>query len=160
RSVPSERARLRRFLVFWIASFILFFSLSAGKRKVYLLPCYPAVGLLVGEWAVRRAARGAATAEWLLRRTLAPALGAAFLWSAILLPLADRASQTASSYLGFARAVGEKRPPGEAIYAVGVASYFPLTIYLTPPLELLPSVGEVPPTVRLLIVPGELVSAS
>ncbi len=32
----------------WVASGLVFFSLAAGKRSVYLLPLYPAVALLVG----------------------------------------------------------------------------------------------------------------
>lgn len=36
-------------LVWWFAIFI-FFSISAGKRNVYLLPAYPAMALFAAEW--------------------------------------------------------------------------------------------------------------
>jgi hypothetical protein len=36
-------------LIWWFAVFI-FFSISAGKRNVYLLPAYPAMALFAAEW--------------------------------------------------------------------------------------------------------------
>jgi 4-amino-4-deoxy-L-arabinose transferase-like glycosyltransferase len=36
------------FLLFWIAVIFIFFSLSKGKRSLYLLPLYPAASLIVG----------------------------------------------------------------------------------------------------------------
>lgn len=36
------------FLLVWFASIFLFFSLSKGKREIYLLPLYPAVAIMVG----------------------------------------------------------------------------------------------------------------
>ncbi len=38
------------FLLCWFAFVFLFYSASASKRSVYLLPLYPAAGLLVGHW--------------------------------------------------------------------------------------------------------------
>lgn len=38
------------FLVLWVAVMFVFFSVSAGKRPVYLLPLYPAFSLLLGAW--------------------------------------------------------------------------------------------------------------
>jgi len=37
-----------RFLVVWFVTVIVFFSLSASKRSVYVLPAYPAAALLLG----------------------------------------------------------------------------------------------------------------
>ena len=37
-----------RFLLVWIALPLAFFSLSAGKRGLYLVPIYPALALLCG----------------------------------------------------------------------------------------------------------------
>jgi 4-amino-4-deoxy-L-arabinose transferase-like glycosyltransferase len=37
----------------WVAAYLLLFSLSPGKRSVYLLPVYPAVALLVA-WGAER----------------------------------------------------------------------------------------------------------
>ncbi len=38
------------FLFVWFVSIFLFFSLSKGKREIYLLPLYPAASLLVGRF--------------------------------------------------------------------------------------------------------------
>lgn len=39
-----------RFLELWFCTMFVFFSLSAGKRPVYLLPIYPALSLLLARW--------------------------------------------------------------------------------------------------------------
>jgi 4-amino-4-deoxy-L-arabinose transferase-like glycosyltransferase len=44
-----EKSRDFLFLFVWFALIFLFFSLSKGKRGVYLLPLYPAVSLMVGK---------------------------------------------------------------------------------------------------------------
>jgi 4-amino-4-deoxy-L-arabinose transferase-like glycosyltransferase len=41
------------FAVCWLATILLFFSLSSGKRDIYILPAFPAAALLVG-WAWSR----------------------------------------------------------------------------------------------------------
>jgi Dolichyl-phosphate-mannose-protein mannosyltransferase len=40
----------RLFLLLWFLVMFVFFSVSAGKRPVYLLPIFPAVSLLVAVW--------------------------------------------------------------------------------------------------------------
>jgi 4-amino-4-deoxy-L-arabinose transferase-like glycosyltransferase len=40
-----------RFLVVWFASIFLFFTLISGKRSQYIMPLFPAAGLLLG-WAL------------------------------------------------------------------------------------------------------------
>jgi len=55
----GEAARARRGLLFalcWVAVTVLFFSLSSGKRTVYVLTMYPALALLVGAGLDRLAA--------------------------------------------------------------------------------------------------------
>ena len=48
------------FLKIWVAVIFLFFSISLGKRPVYLLPLYPALSLLLAVWFVNHhAAAGA-----------------------------------------------------------------------------------------------------
>jgi 4-amino-4-deoxy-L-arabinose transferase-like glycosyltransferase len=47
RSRGAEERRSAMFLVCWIAAIFLFFSLSTGKRGVYIIPLYPAAALLV-----------------------------------------------------------------------------------------------------------------
>ena len=55
-----EVARAWRFLLSWVAVTLLFFSLSSGKRGLYLLPAYPAAALLCADalllWLDGRAA--------------------------------------------------------------------------------------------------------
>lgn len=38
------------YLLVWIATVLLFFSLARGKRGIYILPLYPAMALLFGAW--------------------------------------------------------------------------------------------------------------
>jgi asparagine N-glycosylation enzyme membrane subunit Stt3 len=47
------RAGIKReflFLFVWFAVIFIFFSFSKGKRGLYLLPLFPAVSLMVGQW--------------------------------------------------------------------------------------------------------------
>ena len=43
---------LTRFLVCWAAIVIVFFSISSGKLMSYILPAFPALGLLIGRWGL------------------------------------------------------------------------------------------------------------
>jgi hypothetical protein len=54
RAVAGDDDRL--FLKVWFAVQFLFFSLSAGKRPVYLLPLFPALALILALWIHDRAA--------------------------------------------------------------------------------------------------------
>jgi 4-amino-4-deoxy-L-arabinose transferase-like glycosyltransferase len=45
----DEERRAWRFLLAWVAATLLFFSLSTGKRGLYLLPLLPAVALLIAD---------------------------------------------------------------------------------------------------------------
>ena len=38
------------YLIVWIVTVFLFYSVSSSKRSVYILPLYPAVALLLGAW--------------------------------------------------------------------------------------------------------------
>src|SRR2546425_1186959 len=54
-----ERRSAALLLVTWIASILLFFSFSTGKRGVYIIPLYPAAAILVARqallpWVTRR----------------------------------------------------------------------------------------------------------
>ena len=49
----GEEAAPLRFLLIWFLLVFLFFSISSGKRTVYLLPIFPAVALLTG-WFLDR----------------------------------------------------------------------------------------------------------
>jgi 4-amino-4-deoxy-L-arabinose transferase-like glycosyltransferase len=46
---PIEKRREFFFLTIWFAVIFVFFSLSKGKRPIYLLPLFPAASLLVGK---------------------------------------------------------------------------------------------------------------
>jgi 4-amino-4-deoxy-L-arabinose transferase-like glycosyltransferase len=48
----------------WFATVLLFYSVADAKRSVYLLPLYPAAGLLTGWWWTE-VARGTEPARWL-----------------------------------------------------------------------------------------------
>jgi 4-amino-4-deoxy-L-arabinose transferase-like glycosyltransferase len=54
------------FPLIWVASVFIFFSLSLGKRGVYILPLYPAMALLFGAWW-DRLERGEVEHAWLTR---------------------------------------------------------------------------------------------
>jgi hypothetical protein len=54
------------FLQTWFGVMLLFFSLSSGKRAVYLLPIYPALALLLAVW-VHRQATFDTVRTWFLR---------------------------------------------------------------------------------------------
>lgn len=49
--------RSRRLLWVWIVAMLVFFSLSPGKRRAYLLPLRPALAVLVAGWIVPALAR-------------------------------------------------------------------------------------------------------
>jgi len=53
-----------RFLLIWLTTMFVFFSLSAGKRGLYLLPAFPAAALLCGA-AIDQALRDERSARWL-----------------------------------------------------------------------------------------------
>lgn len=58
------------FLMLWVGVIFFFFSISAGKRAVYLLPLYPPLSLLIGSWLGRSAGEkihgiGLKTVGWL-----------------------------------------------------------------------------------------------
>jgi 4-amino-4-deoxy-L-arabinose transferase-like glycosyltransferase len=53
-ALPS---RQRRFLWTWVVVMFVFFSLSLGKRRAYLLPLRPALAILLAGWLVPQLAR-------------------------------------------------------------------------------------------------------
>ena len=61
---PSGRSfKPRRFLLLYAAVIFLFFSASQSKLPSYILPIFPALALLVGEWLTRIRGR---TLTWLI----------------------------------------------------------------------------------------------
>ncbi|HEY8156998.1 MAG TPA: glycosyltransferase family 39 protein [Myxococcota bacterium] len=61
---PAERARVWRFLLAWLGSAFLFFSVSGGKRGLYLLPAFPAAALLCADAVVSALREGARPPRW------------------------------------------------------------------------------------------------
>jgi len=78
-----------RLLACWIGAALLFFSVSAGKRGLYLIPIFPALALLCADALVAALPRRGRTPRWL--GALALALVAALLAAgALLAPLLAR----------------------------------------------------------------------
>jgi len=61
---PAERARVWRFLLAWLGSAFVFFSLSGGKRGLYLLPAFPAAALLCADAVVSALLTGSRPPRW------------------------------------------------------------------------------------------------
>ncbi len=84
-AAPEPR-RAWRFLLAWVGATLVFFSLSTGKRDLYLLPCYPAMALLCGDAAVRGLRALPALSRWAV--LTATGLAAAFAVAALLISIA------------------------------------------------------------------------
>ena len=59
-----ERARAWRFLLAWIAVMFTFFSISTGKRELYMLPAIPAAALLTADALLALLAQCANVPRW------------------------------------------------------------------------------------------------
>jgi len=99
RGDAAER-RAWRFLLAWIGATLVFFTLSSGKRGLYLVPLLPAVALLIadalGRWV--QAARRIPIAFHVATGGVGIALAGAGAWVALRDPLDDaRASLVAGS---------------------------------------------------------------
>lgn len=93
------------FLLSWIVAILLFFSFSAGKRGVYIIPIYPAAAILVGR-LLSRSLEADPEGETARRRMRAPGLLWAF--ASILLAVAAPvvASRKDPGLVGPATAIG------------------------------------------------------
>jgi 4-amino-4-deoxy-L-arabinose transferase-like glycosyltransferase len=67
----TPRAQAWRFLLAWLGSALVFFSLSSGKRGLYLLPAFPAAALLCADAVVGALRAGARPPRWAGRLALA-----------------------------------------------------------------------------------------
>ena len=75
KSDPGGRSfKPRRFLLLYASVIFLFFSASQSKLPSYILPIFPALALLVGEWLTRIRGR---TLTWLILPVAAVALAGA-----------------------------------------------------------------------------------
>jgi 4-amino-4-deoxy-L-arabinose transferase-like glycosyltransferase len=117
----------------WIVLVVLFFSLSPGKRGVYLLPALPAFALAAGPWLGELLGRkGVHRAGFVLAALVACVAGLAALYLGIIRPedmtkLADRYDVTSYAplvlvFLGVAAALVILRPArGAYAWAVALA---------------------------------------
>jgi hypothetical protein len=80
----SERAQVWRFLLAWLGSAVVFFSLSSGKRGLYLLPAFPAAALLCADAVVSALRAGASPPRW--ARLLLVALAGLLLLTGLATP--------------------------------------------------------------------------
>jgi len=76
-----ERRRSWRFLLAWVGASFVFFSLSSGKRGLYLLPAFPAAALLLADALISELDARGRVPDWLGRG--AAALGGLFVVAGI-----------------------------------------------------------------------------
>jgi 4-amino-4-deoxy-L-arabinose transferase-like glycosyltransferase len=110
-----ERGQATRFLVAFVGTGLAFFSLSSGKRDVYLLPLYPALALLVGEglrFGLERAAPAQAALRW---RLAGLAFGAAVAGQVAYHTLYLPARDATHSIRAAAEAAAALTPPGARV---------------------------------------------
>ncbi len=85
---PAARRSAWRFLLAWLGSAFVFFSLSSGKRGLYLLPVYPAAALLSADAVIGALAAGSKPPRWI--GTALAALAALATLAGLALPLLAR----------------------------------------------------------------------
>jgi 4-amino-4-deoxy-L-arabinose transferase-like glycosyltransferase len=129
------RARAWRLLLGWIAVNLVFFSLSSGKRGVYLIPMYPAVALVCADALVGTLAGRRGLPRWVgvvlgVFATALAAMGAALLVigeiQSVVLPPEVGASLLAIAVVGFVayRACASTHQGALARMAVAVVAVF------------------------------------
>jgi len=77
----AERRRSWRFLLAWVGASFVFFSLSSGKRGLYLLPAFPAAALLLADALLATVEARGRVPTWLGRA--AAGLGALFVLAGV-----------------------------------------------------------------------------
>lgn len=111
---PSQFAA--RFLICWAAIPFLFFSLSAGKRGVYLLPIFPALSLLAGLAATRWRELGLLLTHRTLSKAVALVALVELLLFSVALPLLD----AQKSPRPVAQAAAANASPGDVLGVYGM----------------------------------------
>jgi len=132
--IPAWRRDLREgdarllLLLGWIALVVLFFSVSPGKRGVYLLPAVPALALAAAPHARALLARpGVQRAGFAVLALFVAALGLALLYFAAIAPekglaLAEKYEVAPWTFLGVLCAAGTAwlaAGPRRGMYAIG-----------------------------------------
>ena len=101
---------------------LMFFSISAGKRDVYLLPSYPAMTLFAAEWGWAQAPEQTRPVPELFRfglRLIALGVAAAILWGVILAALGHFTIEN----VWLDRLLGQEKWSGVALYIRFVTEY-------------------------------------
>jgi 4-amino-4-deoxy-L-arabinose transferase-like glycosyltransferase len=117
----DRRASRGRFLLVWMLVPIVFFSLSAGKRGLYLLPVFPALSMIavVGGAGLRRARPLDGRAIASLAKALAIVAALELALFCVALPMLDREKSPRPIA---AAAAAATRGPMEAIGVYGMSS--------------------------------------
>jgi len=133
RNGDPERRRAWRFLLTWVGVSFAFFSISSGKRGLYLLPAFPAAALLCANAVAATLSEGRDLPRWVGRALAAaavaiPALGlATFLRgdiAGVAVPASFAAALAASAGLAALawRMAGRSPLPGLARFGVAAAA--------------------------------------
>jgi 4-amino-4-deoxy-L-arabinose transferase-like glycosyltransferase len=80
RESPAREFAWRRFALIWCAFILVFFSISKSKLPAYILPMFPPLAMLVGEWLERVDSRR--LARYLVPVAVIVAAGLAAMWGA------------------------------------------------------------------------------
>jgi 4-amino-4-deoxy-L-arabinose transferase-like glycosyltransferase len=128
-----ERRRIWRFLLTWVGVSFVFFSLSGGKRGLYMLPAFPAAALLCADSAATMLIARGDFPRWLGRALAGAALAIPALALAavargeiagVALPASFGAALTGTAVLALLawRHSGRWSAPGLARFAVVTAA--------------------------------------
>jgi hypothetical protein len=150
----AERRRdaLRLLAIFWIAT-VIFFTLSAYKRRSYLLPLWPASAVVIAWWVESMSIdmRGR-----LARGALAAICSALVVFNFVYLPWRENRDCANDSYRPAAQMIVRTVGPHEPLYAFGFTEdlaplVFYLDRYVTP---IHGRLGDAPP--GYVLVPGQI----
>jgi 4-amino-4-deoxy-L-arabinose transferase-like glycosyltransferase len=139
RDGDPERRRAWRFLLTWVGVSFAFFSISSGKRGLYMLPAFPAAALLCADAVAATLTEGRDLPRWLGRALAAAALAIPALAlaaslrgeiSGVAVPASFAAALAASSGLAVLawRLAGRSPLPGLARFGVAAAAVLALEL--------------------------------
>jgi 4-amino-4-deoxy-L-arabinose transferase-like glycosyltransferase len=139
RDGDPERRRAWRFLLTWVGVSFAFFSISSGKRGLYMLPAFPAAALLCADAVAATLTEGRDLPRWLGRALAAAALAIPALAlaaslrgeiSGVAVPASFAAALAASGGLAVLawRLAGRSPLPGLARFGVAAAAVLALEL--------------------------------